>query len=264
MAWYVDVQALGDAGVDLLQEILELLGPMAPAALADDEAGGNVGGGERRGRPVAPVVVGPPFGNTRVPRRHGLSAAGRPYPAPFVDAEHDRPVRRHQIKPYDVAYLVREIGIAGELEDLRTVRLKPEGVPNAPDRGVRKAALPGHQTGRPVSGVGRGRMERPLDDVRHPVVPDRPRAPRPRSVRQPVEAVPQEPAVPFAGRPDQPPIPPPPPCSAHPRRSAGPSGNVRTGNATPAADEPDVPGRTAPPRSGPGSLSAVRLGPPSH
>ena len=49
----VDIQTLGDAGVGLLQEIRELLGPIVPGALADDEAGGDVEGGEQRGRPVA-------------------------------------------------------------------------------------------------------------------------------------------------------------------------------------------------------------------
>ena len=45
----VDIQALGDAGVDPLREVRELLGPIASAALADDEADGDVEGGERRG-----------------------------------------------------------------------------------------------------------------------------------------------------------------------------------------------------------------------
>ena len=73
---------------------------------------------------------------------------------------------------------VRGCGTAGGSEGFRTVRLQPECVPNAPDRGLCKAALPGHRAGRPVGGVGRGRMKRSPDDVRHPVVPDSPRAPR--------------------------------------------------------------------------------------
>ena len=53
-----------------------------------------------------------------------------------------------------------------------------------------------------------------------------------------------------------PPIPPQPPCSAHPRRNAGRCGSARTGDATPAADGPGVPGRTAPTRPGSGPPSA--------
>ena len=137
---------------------------------------------------------------------------------------------RDRWRPYDVADLVREIGIAGELEGLRTVRLQPEGVPNASDRGLRKAALPGHWAGRPAGGVGRGCMERPPDEATAPFA--------------------------AAGRP---PIPPQPLCSEHPRRNAGPCGSARTGNATPAADGPGVPGRTAPPRPGSGTPSAGGL-----
>ena len=232
----VDVQILGDAGADLLQEVRELLGPVAPAALADDEAGGDVGSGERWGRPVAPVVAGPPLGNAWAQRRHGPHTAGRPYPALPIDAEHHRPVRPRRIEVHDVADLVREIGIAGGLEGLRTVRLQPEGVPNVPDRGPRKAALPGHRADRPAGGVGRGRMERPPDDVRHPIIPDGPRESRPGFVRQPVGDPSRSGGAicrPSAGRP---PIPPQPPCSAHPRRNAGRCGNVRAGNASPAAD----------------------------
>ena len=53
---------------------------------------------------------------------------------------------------------------------------------------------------RPMGGVGRSRVWRPLDDVRRPVVPDGPRASRPGPVRQPVGAVLREPTTPFADR----------------------------------------------------------------
>lgn len=48
---YLDFRPLADAGIDFLRT--------APVALAPDEAGG----GERLGRPVAPVVAGAPFGH---------------------------------------------------------------------------------------------------------------------------------------------------------------------------------------------------------
>ena len=118
-----DIRPLGDAGTDPLREVREPRGPVAPAALADDEAGGDIERGERRGRPVAPAVAGPPFGNARAHRRHGLRAVGRPYPALPIDAEHDYRVRRRRMEAHDVADLVRERGIAGGPEGLRRVRL---------------------------------------------------------------------------------------------------------------------------------------------
>ena len=44
----------------------------------------------------------------------------------IVDTEHQRAVRRRQIEPGDVADLVHEQRIAGELEGLRAVRLHAE------------------------------------------------------------------------------------------------------------------------------------------
>ena len=49
----------------------------------------------------------------------------------LVDTEHQGAVRRRQIEPNDVADLVHEVRIAGELEGLRAVRLHAEGAPDA-------------------------------------------------------------------------------------------------------------------------------------
>lgn len=46
--------------------------------------------------PVAPVVVGLRFGNTRQHRRDGLLAVGGLDPVPVIDVERRRPVRRRQ------------------------------------------------------------------------------------------------------------------------------------------------------------------------
>ena len=40
----VDVQPLGDTAVDIFREVEELLGPVVPVALADDEAGSDIEG----------------------------------------------------------------------------------------------------------------------------------------------------------------------------------------------------------------------------
>ena len=118
----------------------------------------------------------------------------------FVDTEHQRAVRRRQIEAYDVADLVHEVRIAGELEGLRAVRLQAEGAPDAPDRRVRKAAFPGHRAQRPMGRVRRRRAERPLDNLGHLIVRERPRPSRPRLIRQPLDALLQEAAAPLADR----------------------------------------------------------------
>ena len=132
----VDVQPLGDAAVDLFEEVEELPRPVATIALADDEAGGDIESGKERGGAVALVVVGPPLGHARQHRQHRLGAVERLDLALFVDTEHQRAVWRRQIQAYDVADLVHEVRIAGQLEGLRTVGLQAESRPDAPDRGV--------------------------------------------------------------------------------------------------------------------------------
>jgi hypothetical protein len=43
----MDVEVIRNVSVDLLQEVEELARPVAPVALSDDEAGGDVEGGEQ-------------------------------------------------------------------------------------------------------------------------------------------------------------------------------------------------------------------------
>ena len=94
----VDVRSLENVGIGLLKEIRKLLGPVAPAALADDEAGSKIKGGKRRDRPVKLAVMDPPFGNARPHRRHGLRAVGRPYPGSLRRRTASAPVRRSRMQ----------------------------------------------------------------------------------------------------------------------------------------------------------------------
>ena len=143
------------------------------------------------------VVVCAPLGHARQDR---LAAVQRLDLALFVDTEHQRAVRRREIEAYDVADLVHEQRIARQLEGLRAVRLHAEGRPYPPDRRVRQSALPGHRADRPVGRVGRRRLQRPLDDLGHLFVRERPRPSRPRLIRQPLDALLQEAAAPLADR----------------------------------------------------------------
>src|SRR5258708_22712052 len=57
----MDVEAAWHCRLDLVQELAELSGTMAPVALADDLAGCDVEGGKQRGRAVAGgVATAPP------------------------------------------------------------------------------------------------------------------------------------------------------------------------------------------------------------
>lgn len=81
----VDVEPGRNIAVDHLEEVEELPGPVAAITLADDRAGGDVEGGEQRGRAVALVIVGAPLRDagqhrqTRLPPRHSALGLGRPH-----------------------------------------------------------------------------------------------------------------------------------------------------------------------------------------
>lgn len=124
----VDLRSLGDAGIGLLQEVRKLLGPAAPAALADDEDGSKIEGGKRRGCPDKLAVIGPLFGNARLHRRHGLRAVGRPYPGSLRRRTTSAPVRRPRMQAHHVADLVRERGTAGGLKSPERCGYNPKVV----------------------------------------------------------------------------------------------------------------------------------------
>ena len=167
------------------------------------------------------------------------------------NTEHQRAVGRRQIEPDDVADLVHEVRITGELEGLAAMRLQAERTPDAPDRRVRQSGLLRHRAQRPVGGVGRGGAQRPLDHLGDPLVCESPWPSRPGFVRQALDAVLDEAAAPLPhgvlvhaelGRHRC--------CPSRPQ-SAGSCGTDPPSSAQSGAAEPDPPETTVPRRSRP-------------
>ena len=69
----VDVQAARDVLVDPLEELQELLVPVAAVQLADHGAVGDIEGGEQAGDAVPGVVMGAPLGRAGDHRQHRLA-----------------------------------------------------------------------------------------------------------------------------------------------------------------------------------------------
>src|SRR5262245_59478031 len=90
----MDVEPVRDPSIDLFEEVQELGRAVAPVALADDEARGDIEGGEQRGRAVPHITVRPPFGDARHHRQDRLFAVEGLDLALFVDAENQPPVGR--------------------------------------------------------------------------------------------------------------------------------------------------------------------------
>src|SRR5207249_3985316 len=130
----VDVQVRRDRGVDRHQEASKFSGAVALMELADNFATLGVQRGEERGRPMPRVVVGPALDLPRPHRQHGLRAIERLDLGFFVDAQHQRFVRRIEVEPDEVADFVDEQWIFGQLEGLAPRRLQPERAPDAAHR----------------------------------------------------------------------------------------------------------------------------------
>jgi hypothetical protein len=83
-------------------------------------------------------------------RQAGLGSVERLDLALFVDAEHDGVRRRIDIEPDNVAQLVDELGVFGQLKLPDAMGLKPMRAPDAPHRRSADACGLGHRRAGPV------------------------------------------------------------------------------------------------------------------
>ena len=184
--------------VDQVEEAAELLGAVPRRHLRDHLAGGDIERGVEVGGAVADVVVGLPRGHPRHQRQHRRRPVERLDLRLLIDAQHDRGLGRVEVQPDDVAHLVDELRIRGELERLDLMRLQPERPPDPADRALAHPGRGRHRARRPVRRVRRLLLERLHDHPLDVLVADRARLARPRLVMQPIEAAPREPAPPLA------------------------------------------------------------------
>jgi hypothetical protein len=121
---------------------------------ADDRAVEDVEGGKQCGRTVPFVVVGHRAGAAWLDRQTGLGAVERLDLALLVDREDDGMGGRIDIEADDVAQLVDEPWIGGELELLHAVRLKAMQAPDALDGAGADVDGFRHHGGGPVGRLG--------------------------------------------------------------------------------------------------------------
>ena len=171
----MDVQLFGYSLIDLAQETEELLVPVPRFALSQNLSAGHVQSGEERRRPVALVIVSHSFHIPKPQRQHGLRTLEGLALALLVGAEHQRVLRRIQVKPHHVAQLLDEERIGRELEALGPMRLKAKELEVAVNAGLGDAALGGRLPYAPVSRAAFGLLlQRPLNQPRNLLVFDRP------------------------------------------------------------------------------------------
>lgn len=121
-------------------------------------------------------------GCDRVAKPHGqhrLRALQRLALALLVHAQHQRVLRRTQVQADDIAQLLDEERIVGQLEALGAMRLQAEQLEVAQHAGLGNAGLRGNRSHipmrRPIGGLG---VQRRLDQLRDSLIVDRTRLAR--------------------------------------------------------------------------------------
>ena len=154
-------------GLDLVEEADELLMPVALHVAADHRAVQHVQRGEQRRRAVPDVVVGHRPGPSLLHRQAGLGAVERLDLALFVDRQHDGMGGRIDVEAHDIAELLGELRVVGELERLHPVRRQAVGLPDALHADGADAGRLGHRANAPVRGfagrVGQRQVDHALD-----------------------------------------------------------------------------------------------------
>ena len=121
------------------------------------------------------VVVRLPRRDARAQGQQRAGAIERLHLTFFVDAEHDRVVRRIEVQAHDIAHLLDKLRVGRQLEGLDPMRLQPKGPPDARDRRFREAQGVAQASGAPLGPRRRRRLQRAGNDLHDSVVRHRAR-----------------------------------------------------------------------------------------
>jgi hypothetical protein len=150
-------------GLDLVEEADELLMPVALHVAADHRAIQHVQRGEQGGGAVADVVVGHRPCSALLDGKAGLGAVERLDLALFVDRQHNGMGGRIDVKAHDIAELLGELRVVGELERLHPVRRQAVGLPDALHADGADASHLGHRANAPVRRLAGRISQRQVD-----------------------------------------------------------------------------------------------------
>src|SRR6202163_441067 len=185
---------------DLVEELAELDGAVAPVAFSDHSAGGNVEGGKQRGGAVTLVVVAAPRRLARTHRQHWLAPVERLDLRLLIDAKQDRMGWRRDVEANHIAHLGDKIRVGGQLEGLQSVRLQAEGAPNALHSGNRQATGTRHAARTPMRRIRRMALQGADDHRLDPGILDRARCAATRLIPQSIDSELNETSPPLADR----------------------------------------------------------------
>ena len=167
---------------------------------ADDLAGGDVKRGIQARGAGALVVVGRALGNAREHRQDRRGAIERLDLALLVHAQHDRSLGRVQVEADDVADLLDELRILGELPGLDgAAGARTPSRSGAPRTASSPTSAAIERVDQCVASFG-VRLQRLDDHLLDLGVADLARLPRPRLVGQPIESMLDKPLPPLRDR----------------------------------------------------------------
>ena len=174
--------------------------PVARLAVGEDGAGGDVEGGKQGGGAMADIVVGDAFDIAQPHGQHGLGAAQGLNLDFLIDAQHHGVIGRVQIQAHDVAHLLDEERIGGELEGFAAMRLQGKALKDPVHGGFRQPVGFRGLANTPVGSGGRPGLQRTAQQRGHLFVGNRAWPTRTQLVIQALDAVLDETLPPLAHR----------------------------------------------------------------
>src|SRR6266705_303965 len=153
--------------IDALHKVQKLLMPMSRQAATDDGALQDIERGEQRRRAVTDVVVSLTSRESGAHGQRGLRTVESLDLTLLVNAQHQGLVRRVQVQPDHIAQLPHEVGVAAQLERLRSVWLQTVSFPDAVDRGGTHPVRTRHRAHAPMRRVAWPSLQRGVHDRFH-------------------------------------------------------------------------------------------------
>src|SRR5882757_4385155 len=194
----MDVELRRHCRIDLVEKLAKLQRAMATVELPNHLASLSVQGGEQRSGTVAFVIMSPAFRLAGAHRQNGLRAIQSLNLRFLVNTQYQGFIRRSQVKPNNISYLVDEQRVFGKFEAFTTVRGQSEGAPHSLDTVTTQPASRSQRARAPMSSILRGRLQGHRQHSFHFHITESARRARSRLIQQTIKPFVQKAPAPFA------------------------------------------------------------------
>ena len=178
----MEIKLRGHVGIDVAEELEELLMAVTLLALAHHLAGSDIESGKECRRAMAQIVVRIAFQIAQAHRKSRLTALQSLTLAFLVHTENQCVCRGIQIEADDVPDFFHEERVGRQLESPTAVRFDPKRTPDPLDGGLRYPGFGGKVPASPMGAVGRLGVEGLFEQLSNFFVGNAPRSARPQFV----------------------------------------------------------------------------------